>query len=57
MYGAIRARWAELGWERSGLGYPVSDEYEVDGGRRSDFEHGWIRWDRGTGQTEVHVPG
>lgn len=30
--GAIRARWAELGWE-NGLGYPTSDEIVISGGR------------------------
>lgn len=42
--GAIRARWATLGWERSYLGYPTSGEYAVPGGRRSDFQRGHIDW-------------
>lgn len=42
--GAIRARWAQLGWERSYLGYPTSGEYPITGGRRSDFQHGYITW-------------
>ena len=33
-----------MGWERSLLGYPTSDEYDVAGGRRSDFEHGSLTW-------------
>jgi glucose/arabinose dehydrogenase len=44
VYGAIRARWASLGWERGYLGYPTSGEYAVPGGRRSDFRSGWITW-------------
>ena len=28
IHGAIRARWASMGWERSCLGYPVSDDVE-----------------------------
>lgn len=44
VHGLIRDEWARRGWERSGLGYPVSDEYAVAGGRRSDFEHGSIQW-------------
>lgn len=44
VYGAIRAKWAEQGWERGRLGYPVSDEYQDGNGRRSDFEWGSIRW-------------
>ncbi len=42
--GAIHARWAELGWENSALGFPTSDEYAIDGGRRSDFQNGSITW-------------
>ena len=38
--GAIRAKWASLGWERGRLGYPSTDEYVVTGGRRNDFQHG-----------------
>ena len=47
--GAIRDRWAAVGWERSYLGYPTSDEYAVPGGRRSDFQGGSITWDAATG--------
>jgi uncharacterized protein with LGFP repeats/glucose/arabinose dehydrogenase len=50
VYGSIRDRWAQLGWERSYLGYPTSDEYSVAGGRRSDFQHGYIVWDGRTGK-------
>ncbi|TNC28226.1 choice-of-anchor D domain-containing protein [Amycolatopsis alkalitolerans] len=42
IYGLIRQKWASLGWERSALGYPTSDEYGIAGGRRNDFVHGWI---------------
>ncbi|WP_019818998.1 PQQ-dependent sugar dehydrogenase [Saccharomonospora saliphila] len=44
VYGAIRRQWRALGWERSYLGYPTSSEYSVDGGRRNDFQGGFIRW-------------
>jgi len=44
VHGAIRDRWASMGWERSSLGYPVSDEYAVPGGRRSNFQHGSITY-------------
>ncbi|WP_236796627.1 PQQ-dependent sugar dehydrogenase [Amycolatopsis sp. GM8] len=44
IYGAIRARWATLGWERSYLGYPRSGEFDFDGGRRNDFQFGFIQW-------------
>ncbi|TNC28285.1 PKD domain-containing protein [Amycolatopsis alkalitolerans] len=44
IYGAIRARWSALGWERSYLGYPRSGEFSFDGGRRNDFQFGYIQW-------------
>ena len=51
--GAIRDRWSSVGWERSSLGYPTSDEYDISGGRRSDFQRGRIAWNRSTGDTSV----
>ncbi|WP_460443902.1 LGFP repeat-containing protein, partial [Amycolatopsis cihanbeyliensis] len=48
IYGLIKKRWASLGWEKSYLGYPTSGEYSVPGGRRNNFEHGYIRWTRST---------
>ncbi|MBV8997324.1 MAG: hypothetical protein JO287_27340, partial [Pseudonocardiales bacterium] len=51
--GDIMARWASLGWERSRLGYPTSDEFAITGGRRSNFEHGYITWNAATRQTTV----
>jgi glucose/arabinose dehydrogenase len=50
IYGAIKTRWAQLGWERSYLGYPTSGEFAVSGGRRSNFQHGYIVWYSATGQ-------
>ncbi len=44
IYGGIRGKWASMGWERSWLGYPTTDEYQDGGYRRSNFEHGYIRW-------------
>jgi uncharacterized protein with LGFP repeats len=37
-------RYLTLGGQAGRLGYPVSDEYGVAGGRRSDFQHGSIVW-------------
>ncbi|WP_460624184.1 N-acetylmuramoyl-L-alanine amidase [Kineococcus endophyticus] len=48
--GALRAVWAGQGWERSRFGFPVSDEYDVPGGRASDFEGGGLRWSAATGR-------
>ena len=53
VYGAIRAQWAALGWERSRLGYPTSGEYGITGGRRNDFQHGSILWHSASGRIEV----
>jgi uncharacterized protein with LGFP repeats len=47
--GAIYARWAALGYERSYLGYPTSDDHPVPGGYRSDFQFGYIYYDNATG--------
>ena len=45
--------WASLGWERSRLGYPTTDEFSVTGGRRSTFQHGYIFWNATTRVTTV----
>ncbi len=42
--GLIRAKWAELGWEKGPLGYPISDEFQDGNYRRSNFQRGFIRW-------------
>ena len=46
VHGAIRDKWASLGWERSFLGYPTSDELVAQNGRDryQYFEHGYIYW-------------
>lgn len=46
VHGAICDLWASMGWERSQLGYPVSDEEPMDmpPGRLSRFAWGEIRW-------------
>ena len=50
VYGAILGEWARLGYERSQLGYPESDEaaytqYGARPGERiSTFDNGFIRW-------------
>jgi hypothetical protein len=55
VYGAIREKWAELGWEQ-GLGYPLSgEEGTPDGvGRYNHFQRGSIYWTPDTGAHEVH---
>ena len=49
----IRDAWADAGWEAGALGYPISDEYAVTGGRRSDFEHGSITWTADTDTSAI----
>lgn len=46
VHGLIRDKWAELGWEMSFLGYPVTDELSTpDGmGRYNRFQGGSIYW-------------
>ena len=49
VHGAIRDKWAALRWERGSLGYPTSDEFQDGAYRRSNFQHGHIRWSPQTG--------
>lgn len=50
VYGRIWDRWSALGWERSYLGYPTSGEFAVSGGRRSNFQGGYIVYSFSTGR-------
>jgi uncharacterized protein with LGFP repeats len=56
VHGAIREKWAELGWELGFLGYPQTDETPTpDGvGRFNHFQGGSIYWTPRTGAHEVH---
>lgn len=47
LFGGIKAKWMQLGYEWGRLGYPTSDEYIVGGGVRQDFEGGSITWKNG----------
>ncbi len=44
IHGKILDKWASMGWERSCLGYPVSDEFAVQDGRQSGLQHGDITY-------------
>jgi len=46
VHGDILAKWASLGFERSFLRYPTTDESDlgVNGGRFNNFERGQISW-------------
>jgi uncharacterized protein with LGFP repeats len=54
--GAIRDKWASLGWETGFLGYPTTDETTTpDGiGRFNHFQGGSIYWHPGSGAHETH---
>ncbi|HET7028055.1 MAG TPA: hypothetical protein VFI28_10240, partial [Candidatus Limnocylindrales bacterium] len=57
IWGAIRAKWAGIGWERSVLGYPVTDELGTpDGvGRFNHFGNGGsIYWTPVTGANVIY---
>lgn len=56
VHGGIADKWASMGWEKSSLGYPTSDETGTsDGvGRYNRFENGSIYWTAETGAHEVH---
>jgi len=58
VHGAIRDKWASMGFERSRLGYPISDEKGAfDGhGRFSEFQGGSIHWTpEGGAQVRVRI--
>ncbi|GAB3510309.1 AbfB domain-containing protein [Amycolatopsis cihanbeyliensis] len=59
IHGAIRKKWAELGWEKGLFGYPITDELVAsDGvGRYNDFDYpdgGSIYWSPDSGAHEIH---
>jgi uncharacterized protein with LGFP repeats len=49
VWGAIREAWEAQGGAGGPLGYPTSDEQDVDGGKLSNFEHGTITWNAADG--------
>ena len=53
VYGAIGAAWLGAGADRSGLGFPTSDEHAASGGRQSDFQRGSLFWSTSTGRLAV----
>ncbi|XHF15063.1 hypothetical protein NR798_27870 [Archangium gephyra] len=56
VWGQIRIKWEQLGWERSVLGYPITGELTTpDGaGRYNHFQNGSIYWTQATGAWEIH---
>lgn len=53
--GAILERYDDLRAKGVDLRLPISDEYAISGGRRSDFERGYITWNSSSGKTSVHM--
>jgi len=54
VYGMIKQKWASLGWERSYLKYPTSDEFDISGGRENTFQGGYITWTPASGAVDHH---
>ncbi|MEU2034986.1 LGFP repeat-containing protein [Nocardia amamiensis] len=48
VWGEIRKAWEENGGPNGRLGYPISDEKDIPGGKQSDFTGGTITWVDGT---------
>ncbi|MFE3193542.1 LGFP repeat-containing protein [Nocardia sp. NPDC059240] len=44
VWGEIRKAWEDNGGASGKLGYPTSDEYDIAGGKQSDFSGGSITW-------------
>ncbi|WP_432510145.1 excalibur calcium-binding domain-containing protein [Kineococcus sp. SYSU DK001] len=53
--GVFLDAYGSTGWENGSLGYPTSDEYAIPGGRRVDFQRGYVEWSAATG-TRVNQP-
>jgi uncharacterized protein with LGFP repeats len=54
IHNAIYDKWASLGWERSYLGYPTSDEHDCySSARCSSFQHGTVYWTAATGAIDL----
>lgn len=53
VHGAFYGRWASLGWERSFLGFPTSDELPALGGVFQRFQGGTLYWSPATGAHPV----
>jgi len=57
VHGCIASLYQQMGGTNSWLGFPISDEYSVPGGRRSDFEGGFIFWDAKTSRCQAYKYG
>lgn len=53
--GGVRSFWLSLDGHNGSLGFPTSPEYTVFGGRRSDFQTAYIRWNRESSHIAQHA--
>ena len=51
--GAIRNAYAKIGYEKSRLGYPITDEYKTSTGVAQKYQGGIITWTSKTGAVKV----
>ena len=42
--GEILRYWRDSNWENGEFGFPVSDEYDFNGGKKQDFQRGSLYW-------------
>lgn len=57
VFGLIKEKWSQMGWEQSPLGFPISDELpagQLGGGRVSFFDSGAILYRPDLGTYEIH---
>jgi hypothetical protein len=54
--GDIRNKWEQLGWEKSSLGFPTTDETAVTGGAFNHFTNGSIYWSPSTNAVKIAGP-
>ncbi len=52
--GSINTKYEEMGAEKSTLGLPTSNEKKLAGSIVTDFESGYIEWDKKTNEVKVY---
>jgi len=52
-HGDINVLYVQMGGTNCWLGFPISDEFSVAGGRQSRFEGGYIHWDQASRQARA----
>jgi uncharacterized protein with LGFP repeats len=54
--GAVRDKWASMGWERSSLGYPTSEEIPTNYGVKQTFANGALYFSAADGRVYTAEP-